>query len=218
MGFMDELKKLTQPYEEDEDFFEGASENFRPQTQQPTDSAASAFENTFGAQQPAQPAPASSAKKPLFKGFARSSQQTQQQVSQTVPSFSQDLDEDPYEDDPEAGGGLFGGFSLRRQPRAARASARNAENYGSDSQVILFTPKAFDDARELVAYLQQGRSVVMNLDGMPSDSARRLLDLCSGVALALEGRITPVSAKTYFVTPANVDIVGTMPVDSGADQ
>ena len=27
MGFMDELKKLTQPYDDDDDFFEGASES-----------------------------------------------------------------------------------------------------------------------------------------------------------------------------------------------
>ena len=27
MGFMDELKKLTQPYDDDGDFFEGASES-----------------------------------------------------------------------------------------------------------------------------------------------------------------------------------------------
>ena len=31
MGFMDGLKKLTQPYDDDEDFFEGADQNLRPQ-------------------------------------------------------------------------------------------------------------------------------------------------------------------------------------------
>ena len=31
MGFMDELKKLTQPYEDEDDFFEGADVSFKPQ-------------------------------------------------------------------------------------------------------------------------------------------------------------------------------------------
>ena len=31
MGFMDGLKKLTQPYDDDEDFFEGADQSLRPQ-------------------------------------------------------------------------------------------------------------------------------------------------------------------------------------------
>ena len=39
--------------------------------------------------------------------------------------------------------------------------------------------------------------------------ARRLLDFLSGIAFALQGKITPVSAKTYFITPPNVDILGT---------
>ncbi len=31
MGFMDKLKELTQPYDDDEDFFEGADPSFKPQ-------------------------------------------------------------------------------------------------------------------------------------------------------------------------------------------
>ena len=30
----------------------------------------------------------------------------------------------------------------------------------------------------------------------------------SGIAFALGGKITPVSAKTYFITPQNVDVLG----------
>jgi FtsZ-interacting cell division protein YlmF len=29
----------------------------------------------------------------------------------------------------------------------------------------------------------------------------------SGIAFALNGKITPVSAKTYFITPENVDLL-----------
>ena len=51
MGFMDGLKKLTQPYDDDEDFFEGADPNFKPQPKadpKPAVSAAQmAFESSF---------------------------------------------------------------------------------------------------------------------------------------------------------------------------
>ena len=57
-------------------------------------------------------------------------------------------------------------------------------------------------------HLNQGRSLVMTLEGLPTDNARRLLDFLSGITFALQGKITPVSAKTYFVTPQNVDILG----------
>ena len=79
---------------------------------------------------------------------------------------------------------------------------------GKDTSVILFSPKSFDEAGELVNYLNQNLTVVMTLEGLQGDMARRLLDFLSGIAFALQGKITPVSAKTYFITPSNVDILG----------
>ena len=78
----------------------------------------------------------------------------------------------------------------------------------TEQQVILFNPKSFDEAGDLVQHLTQGRSIVMTLEGVPTDLARRLLDFLSGIAYALQGKITPISAKTYFVTPQNVDVLG----------
>ena len=51
------------------------------------------------------------------------------------------------------------------------------------------------------------KAIGMTLEGVPNDSARRLLDFLSGLTFALEGKITPISAKTYFVTPQHVDVL-----------
>lgn len=45
MGFLDELKKLTQPYEEVDDIYEGADEAYRAEA---TSDAGLEFENTYG--------------------------------------------------------------------------------------------------------------------------------------------------------------------------
>ena len=174
MGFMDELKKLTQPYDDDDDFFEGASESERSST-----AAASAaqmqFENAFGEESVSAAEPEE--RKPVSRGGE---------------------------------GGLFGGFGARRAQQKPRTPLRERTvNFGgSDTQVILFNPKTFDEAGELVGHLLRSRSVVMTLEGLPTENARRLLDFMSGIAFALQGKITPISAKTYFVTPQNVDILG----------
>ena len=170
MGFMDELKKLTKPYDDEEDFFDGADESFKAPVKT---SASSEFENTFATTAPAAP------------------------------------EEEEEQTDSAGGQSIFG--SLGKKSAKQRPFQRTVSFGGSDTQVILYAPKGFDDARELVGYLQNGRSVVMTLEGIPSELARRLLDLSSGVALALDGKITPVSAKTYFVTPSNVDVVGSQP-------
>lgn len=169
MGFMDEFRKLTQPYDDDEDFFEGADNSLR---------------------KPVKPSPAE------------------------VPA------DDGFDDEPEAAvprkparasgeGGFWSGFGGRKNGKPKAPQRERVVNFGgNETQVILFNPKSFDEAGELVSHLHQGRSVVMTLEGLPTDTARRLLDFLSGITYALQGKITPISAKTYFVTPENVDILG----------
>ena len=101
------------------------------------------------------------------------------------------------------------GLGRKKAPRPRIAAReRTVEFGGTEQQVILFNPKSFDEAGDLVQHLSQGRSIVMTLEGVPTDLARRLLDFLSGIAYALQGKITPISAKTYFVTPQNVDVLG----------
>ena len=179
MGLMDNLRKLTQPYGDDDDFFEGADSSFRPQeTAEPSEDQLQ-FEAAFGGEPAAAPEPAKKA-----------------------PKLSS-----------PASGGLFGSREPR-QEKAARpqkpARGRNA-GYAVDQSVVRFNPKDFDEAGELVGYLEQGRSLIMSLEELPSETARRLLDFMSGIAFALNGKINPVSAKTYFVTPENVDLLDAQP-------
>ena len=173
MGLMDNLKKLTQPYGDEEDYFEGADSTYAPQEASVSD-AQMEFESSF-AEEPA------SAPEPAKKG----------------PKFS------------AGSGGIFGGHGDARSPapRQPRAKGRNTASFSPDQQVIRFIPKNFDEAGELVNFLEQGRSLIMSLEEIPSETARRLLDFMSGIAFAMNGKINPVSAKTYFITPENVDLL-----------
>ena len=176
MGFMDELKKLTQPYDDDEDFFEGADPSFKPKpkAEKPQVSAAQRnFEASFGEEVPAPEAAPGKA-------------------GQGEGGF----------------GGILGNLGIKKTPKPRGGRERTVNFGGRDTQVMLFSPKSFDEAGELVGYMLQNTTVVMTLEGVPTEMGRRLLDFMSGIAFALEGKITPVSAKTYFVTPQNVDILG----------
>ena len=176
MGFMDELRKLTQPYDDEDDFFEGADTGSRQQAAQPTQ-AQIEFEQAFG-EEPAQ---------------------TPEPAVRKTPKPAHPLGE---------GGSIFGNLGKKVPRPKSPVRERTVDFDGSERQVILFNPKSFDEAGELVGHLNQNRSLVMTLEGLPTDLARRLLDFLSGITFALQGRITPVSAKTYFITPHNVDILG----------
>ena len=171
MGLMDHLRKLTQPYGEEDDFFEGADGAFAPQNDEPVSEAQLEFENSFAEEPAGTPEPAKKAAKPPRSG------------------------------------GLFSRNSESRSSAKTAKSGRGRGAASSDQSVIRFNPRSFDEAGELVVFLEQGRSLIMSLEEIPSDTARRLLDFMSGIAYALNGKITPVSAKTYFITPENVDLL-----------
>ena len=177
MSLFDELKKLTQPFGDDDDFYEGADGAFiqKEKPAVPANDAQTQFENTFASEQAA-PEPASG--KNIRSGVAGS-----------------------------IFGNLGGGLS-QNSPRQAKPSrAQKKSSAGADQSVIRFNPKDFDEAGELVNFLEQGRSLIMSLEDLSAENARRLLDFMSGIAFAVNGKITPVSAKTYFVTPENVDLL-----------
>ena len=171
MGFMDELRKLTQPYDEDEDFYPEADTSLR-QPAQPS-AAQIQFENAFAEEPDSKPEPA-----------------VKEQAAPAKPA-----------------GGFFAGLGAKRAAKP-KARERVVEFNGQEQQVILFNPKTFNEASALVDHLEQNRSVVMTLEGVPNDSARRLLDFLSGITFAMKYKITPISAKTYFVAPQNVDLLG----------
>ena len=187
MGFFDELRKLTQPYDDEDDFFDGAETNLRPSSPQQPSAAQIQFESAFGEDSGVKIEPEDAPKEEPAKPAVQPAAGGQG----------------------SSGGGLFGGFGFKKGGKARRE--RLVEFGGQEQQVILFSPKSFDEAGELVAHLEQGRSVVMTLEGVQTDFARRLLDFLSGITFAMRGRITPISAKTYFVTPQNVDVLGAQP-------
>ena len=172
MGFLDELRKLTQPEDIDDDDFEESDSSLRDSVQ-PSEAQA-IFEKNFIPESGGKPEPAESARKP-----AKAQNE---------------------------GGGIFGSRGSKKAGRPKAHKERTVEWKGRETQMVLFNPKTFDEAGDLVNQLNQGRSVVMSLEGVPTENARRLLDFLSGITYALQGKITPISAKAYVVTPQNVDI------------
>ena len=64
MGFMDELRKLTQPYDDDNDFFEGADSSLRDAPPPPS-AAQREFESVFGNEPAGKPEPAEEPRTPV---------------------------------------------------------------------------------------------------------------------------------------------------------
>ncbi len=68
-------------------------------------------------------------------------------------------------------------------------------------------PTNFDQADEIVMQLKSKNAVVINLEYVSKDVARRIVDVVSGAVKALDGNIEKVSNSIFVVAPCNYDIV-----------
>lgn len=81
------------------------------------------------------------------------------------------------------------------------------------SQVVLVKPERFDDSPSIGDYLNQRKTVVLNLESTNKETGRRIIDFLSGVAYANGGQIKRVANNTFIITPANVDVMGDLILD-----
>jgi cell division inhibitor SepF len=70
----------------------------------------------------------------------------------------------------------------------------------------LVMPSSFNDAQEVGDKFREGYSVLMNLQGVDPELARRLVDFASGLAYGLAGSMQPVAEKVFLITPAGVQV------------
>lgn len=92
--------------------------------------------------------------------------------------------------------------------RPVPASAPRASNgrSGGDLRVHLVLPKSFNDAQQVADKFKDGVPVILNLQGVDNDLAKRLVDFASGLTYALDGGMQRIADKVFMLTPRNVEI------------
>ena len=72
----------------------------------------------------------------------------------------------------------------------------------------ILKPTNYDpDVNEIISELKAKNGIVMNLEYVNKDIARRIIDTVSGAVTALDGRIEKVSNSIFVVAPYNYDII-----------
>jgi cell division inhibitor SepF len=72
--------------------------------------------------------------------------------------------------------------------------------------VHLVHPKSFNDAQQIADRFKDTVPVILNLQGVDSDLAKRLIDFASGLTYALDGGMQRIADKVFMLTPRNVEI------------
>ena len=75
-------------------------------------------------------------------------------------------------------------------------------------EVCVIRPRSMEDAHEITETLQEGCTVILNMEGLELNLAQRLIDFSSGSCYALHGALQKISNYIFIITPPGVDISG----------
>lgn len=73
-------------------------------------------------------------------------------------------------------------------------------------KVIISQPSTFEQSEEICEHLKEKKSIIVNLEYVNKDVARRIIDFISGAVYGLDGNIQKISNSIFLVAPFNYEI------------
>lgn len=77
-------------------------------------------------------------------------------------------------------------------------------------KMVISQPTTFEQSEEICNYLKERKSVIVNLEYVNKDVARRIVDFISGAVHALDGHIQKISNSIFLIAPTNYEISNEM--------
>lgn len=131
-----------------------------------------------------------------------------------VDDDDEDEDDEEYEEEEET----------RETPvRTAKpvstyeAKRTDVKGIPSNTKMVLFEPRSFEEAEEIAKHLKSRRAAVVNLHRLPRDYAQRTIDFLTGVVFALDGTIQKVGHNVILCAPRSIGVDGAISLDSDDD-
>ena len=94
------------------------------------------------------------------------------------------------------------------EPRERSFWGKKVVNMPQTQQVrmVISQPTNFEQAEEICSYLKNRKSVIVNLEYVNKDVARRIVDVMSGAVHALDGHIQKISNSIFLIAPTYYEI------------
>ena len=128
-------------------------------------------------------------------------------------SYEDDEEEEEEEemDEPVRHQSVRGKASPRKNSGNVIHDARMDSRMVQESQFThcerIVNVRQIEECREIIKYLLRGESILLNLENIDPKDCGRVVDLLSGAAFALSGRMIKVAHLAYLLAPENVEII-----------
>lgn len=123
-------------------------------------------------------------------GLANDSDE-QEAENEDIYGFEEEKDDEEVEER-----GIFGG---KRSKITSMPQVQSVK-------MVITQPTSFEQSEEICNYLKEKKSIIVNLEYVNKDVARRIIDFLSGAVHALNGYIQKISNSIFLIAPANYDI------------
>ena len=77
-------------------------------------------------------------------------------------------------------------------------------------KMVISQPTNFEQSEEICGFLKEKKSVIVNLEYVNKDVARRIIDFISGGVYCLDAHIQKVSNSIFLIAPINYEITNDM--------
>lgn len=116
----------------------------------------------------------------------------------------EEYEEDFYEEDTtlDYEPSVFDRLNERRNNKVVKI-----HNSSAQMRVVVIQPESFEEARDITNHLKSRKPIIVNLESVEKQVARRIIDFLSGAVFALDGDIQKVSNGIFVIAPNNVDIM-----------
>jgi len=74
-------------------------------------------------------------------------------------------------------------------------------------KLVVIEPKTFDECPKLVDNLRSNKPVIINLERVENETARKIFDFLSGATYAIDGNVQKVANNIFVFAPQNVDVL-----------
>ncbi len=75
-------------------------------------------------------------------------------------------------------------------------------------EVTMVRPTSMEDSKEICDYLLSGKAVLLNMEGIHTEIAQRIIDFTSGSTYSMRGNLKKISNYIFIVTPESVELSG----------
>lgn len=95
-----------------------------------------------------------------------------------------------------------------RQSQSQKQNVVSLQSVQKSSKVVLMEPRVYAEAQDIADHLKSRRAVIVNLQRIDHDQAKRIVDFLSGTVYAIGGDIQRVGHNIFLCTPDNVEVAG----------